>query len=144
MKVKIINKSKNDLPSYATAGSAGMDIRAHLNKPLTVRPNKTILVPTGLYMAIPVGYEAQIRPRSGLAYKHDLIIPNAPGTIDSDYRGQIKVIIRNLGPKAYEIKPGERIAQMVIAEYKQVVWDLTEELEETERGENGFGSTGKK
>ena len=143
MKVKIINKSKNDLPSYATAGSAGMDIRAHLNKPLTVRPNKTILVPTGLYLELPAGYEAQIRPRSGLAYKHDLIIPNAPGTIDSDYRGQVKVIIRNLGPKAYEIKPGERICQMVIAEYKQVVWDLTEELEETERGANGFGSTGK-
>ena len=144
MKVKIINKSNNELPSYATAGSAGMDIRAHLNKPLTVRPGKTVLVPTGLSLELPVGYEAQIRPRSGLAYKNGLTIPNSPGTIDSDYRGHVKVMIRNEGPSAYEIKPGERIAQMVIADYTQVEWLLTEELEETERGENGFGSTGKK
>ena len=144
MKVKIINKSKNDIPSYATAGSSGMDIRAHLNKPLTVRPNKTVLVPTGLYMAIPAGYEAQIRPRSGLAYKHGLTIPNSPGTIDSDYRGHIKVMIRNEGPKAYEIKPGERIAQIIIARYEQAQLHEVDVLNDTIRGENGFGSTGKK
>ena len=144
MKVKVINKSKNPLPHYATEGSAGMDIYADLNKPLTVRPGKTVLVSTGLYMEIPAGYEAQIRPRSGLAYKHGLTIPNSPGTIDSDYRGHIKVMIHNLGPQAYEIKPGERIAQMVIAKYEQVVFEEVESLDDTERGIGGFGSTGTK
>ena len=142
MKVKVINKSKNPLPHYATEGSAGMDIYADLNKPLTVRPGKTVLVPTGLYMEIPAGYEAQIRPRSGLAYKHGLTIPNSPGTIDSDYRGEIHAVLYNSGDEVIEVRQGDRIAQMVVVPYMSES-TLVDVLDDTERGDGGFGSTGR-
>jgi dUTP pyrophosphatase len=142
MKVKIINKSQNTLPNYETKGSAGMDIRADITTPITLQPLERCLVPTGLFMALPEGYEAQIRPRSGLAIKKGLSLVNTPGTIDSDYRGEIKIIMINLSNEVQEIAPAERIAQMVIARYEQVSWLTVEVLEETERGAGGFGSTG--
>ncbi len=141
--VKIINKSDNELPSYATDQAAGMDLRAHLDTALTLRPLERVLVPTGLFMELPVGYEAQIRPRSGLAFKQGLTIPNSPGTIDADYRGEIKVIMINLSNEPQTIQPGDRIAQMIIAPYVQAVMQPVEVLTETVRGEGGFGHTGK-
>ena len=142
MKVKVINKSKNPLPHYATEGSAGMDIYADLNKPLTVRPGKRAKIPTGLYMELPAGYEAQIRPRSGLAYKKGITVINSPGTIDSDYRGHCQVLLINHGKESVEIRPGERIGQFVFKEYQRIEWDEVDELNDTERGSGGFGSTG--
>lgn len=143
MKVKIINKSNNPLPHYATTGSAGMDLRANIEAPITLAPLERKVIPTGLFMELPMGYEAQIRPRSGLALKKGLSIPNAPGTIDSDYRGEIGVILINLSNQSIDITPEERIAQMVIAKYEQVTWESVTALAESERGEGGYGSTGK-
>lgn len=144
MTVKIINQSTNDLPQYETAGSAGMDLRANLTEPVTLQSLERKLIPTGLFIELPIGYEAQIRPRSGLSYKKGLSLPNTPGTIDSDYRGEIKVIMVNLSPEAQTIEHGERIAQMVIAKYEQVRLEEVEMLSSTERGAGGFGSTGTK
>jgi len=144
MKVKIINHSSNELPSYETSGSAGMDLRANLSSPIQLEPLERMLIPTGLSIELPVGYEAQIRPRSGLSYKRGLTCVNTPGTIDSDYRGEIKVIMVNLSREIQEIKHGERIAQMVIAKYETVQWNEALELSSTERGAGGFGSTGTK
>jgi len=144
LKVKIINRSPHPLPQYETAGSAGMDLRANLESPVTLQPLERALVPTGLFIELPDGYEAQIRPRSGLAAKRGLTMLNSPGTIDSDYRGEIKCIVVNLSNEPQTIEPGERIAQMVIARYEQITWIETEILEESERGAGGFGSTGKK
>ncbi|MFN4254697.1 MAG: dUTP diphosphatase [Saprospiraceae bacterium] len=143
MTVKIINRSANPLPRYETSGSAGMDIRADLKNSVTLFPLERTLVPTGLFIELPDGYEAQIRPRSGLAAKRGLTMLNSPGTIDSDYRGEIKCIVVNLSNEPQTIEPGERIAQMVIARYEQISWLETAELTETERGAGGFGSTGK-
>lgn len=144
MKVRIINKSRHALPQYATPYSAGLDLRANLDEPVVLKPLERTLVPTGLYIELPQGYEAQIRPRSGLAAKHGLTVLNTPGTIDADYRGEIKVILVNLSNEEFEIKDGERVCQMVIAAHAQVQWEETDSLEETERGAGGFGHTGKK
>ncbi|WP_101690219.1 dUTP diphosphatase [Dysgonomonas massiliensis] len=144
MKVRIINKSRHALPQYATPYSAGLDLRANLEEPVVLKPLERTLVPTGLYIELPQGYEAQIRPRSGLAAKHGLTVLNTPGTIDADYRGEIKVILVNLSNEEFEIKDGERVCQMVIAAHAQVQWEETDSLEETERGAGGFGHTGKK
>jgi dUTP pyrophosphatase len=144
MKIKIINKSKHELPGYATLAAAGMDLRANLDAPLVLRSLERTLVPTGLFIEIPEGYEAQIRPRSGLAFKHGLTVLNSPGTIDADYRGEIKVILVNLSKEDFTINDGERVAQMVIAKHEQAEWIEVEQLEESARGEGGFGSTGKK
>ncbi len=143
MNIRIVNQSAFELPSYATIGSAGMDLRAHLAATVVLQPLERRVIPTGLYIELPQGYEAQIRPRSGLALKKGLSIPNAPGTIDSDYRGEIGVILINLSDAAIEIAAGDRIAQMVIARYEQVTWQLTEELTTSNRGAGGYGSTGK-
>lgn len=143
MNVKIINKSKNALPHYATTGSAGMDLRANTDEIITLEPLERKVVPTGLYIELPVGYEAQIRPRSGLALKKGLSIPNAPGTIDSDYRGEIGVILINLSSTPIEIAPAERIAQMVIAKYESIAWEEVTALSDSDRGAGGYGSTGK-
>ena len=143
MKVKIVNKSHHPLPKYATAASAGMDIRAFLSEPVELKPLERRLIPTGLYIALPEGYEAQIRPRSGLAIKHGISILNTPGTIDADYRGEIGVILVNLSSEPFIINDGERICQMIIASYSQVEWQPEETLDETERGTGGFGHTGK-
>lgn len=143
MNVKIINKSENALPHYATTGSAGMDLRANIEQPVILNSLERTVVPTGLYIELPVGYEAQIRPRSGLAIKKGLSIPNAPGTIDSDYRGEIGVILINLSDAPITIEPAERIAQMVIAKYEVIQWEETDVLAESERSVGGFGSTGK-
>lgn len=142
MKVSIINKSNNPLPNYQTVGSAGMDICAFLDENIVVQARATVLIPTGLYIALPQGYEAQLRPRSGLALKHGITLPNSPATIDSDYRGELKIILMNLSDTPFEIKSGDRIAQMVIAKYKQIKWDVVDTLDETGRGEGGFGHTG--
>ena len=142
MKVQIINRSKHPLPSYATALSAGMDLRANLPEPLVLRPLQRCLVPTGLFIALPEGYEAQVRPRSGLAIKRGIAVLNAPGTIDADYRGEICVVLVNLSDTDFVIEDGERIAQMVIARHEQVQWDDVEQLDDTERGAGGFGHTG--
>ncbi len=139
--MKIINTSPYPLPRYETPGSAGMDLRAHLNEPVVLAPLERALVPTGLFIALQEGYEAQIRPRSGIALKRGLTMLNSPGTIDSDYRGEIKCIVVNLSNETQTIEPGERIAQMVIARYEQVVWEEVSELNDTERGAGGFGST---
>lgn len=144
MKVKIVNHSPFDLPAYATALSAGMDLRADLLEAVVLGPLERTLVPTGLHIELPAGYEAQIRPRSGLAAKHGISIVNAPGTIDADYRGEIKVILVNLSNEPFAIHPGERIAQMVVARHEKVEWEQVEALEESDRGSGGFGSTGKK
>ena len=143
MKVKIINKSTNDLPSYSTVHSAGMDLRANLEKEIVLKPLERVLVPTGLFIELPVGYEAQIRPRSGLALKKGITILNTPGTIDADYRGEIGVILINLSNEDFVIQHGERICQMVVASHESVQWELAEDLKETERGAGGFGHTGK-
>lgn len=142
MKVQIINKSKHALPQYATPLSAGMDLRANLDEPIVLKPLQRRLVPTGLYIALPEGYEAQIRPRSGLALKKGITLLNTPGTVDADYRGEIGVIVVNLSDEPFVIEDGERIAQMVIARYEKAEWQPVEVLDETERGEGGFGHTG--
>ncbi len=144
MNVQVINKSKHALPSYATSQSAGVDLRANIEEPIVIKPLERVLVPTGIYMALPKGYEAQIRPRSGLAAKHGITILNTPGTIDADYRGEIKVILVNLSNEPFTIEDGERVCQMVIARHEQVTWQQVDVLEETDRGAGGFGHTGKK
>ena len=143
MKVEIVNKSGQPLPAYATELSAGMDLRADLETPVTLGPLERALVPTGLFIALPAGYEAQVRPRSGLAAKHGITVLNTPGTIDADYRGEIKVILVNLSNTPFEIVPGERIAQMVVARHERVEWEEVDVLDETARGAGGFGSTGR-
>ena len=144
MKVQIINKSMHSLPQYATSSSAGMDLRANLDNPIVLKPLQRCLVPTGLYISLPEGFEAQIRPRSGLALKKGITLLNTPGTIDADYRGEIGVIVINLSAEDFIIEDGERIAQMVIARYEQAEWQEVEVLEDTERGAGGFGHTGVK
>ena len=143
MTVKVVNKGLNALPQYATLASAGMDVRASLSSPVVLAPLQRAMIPTGLYLEIPVGYEVQVRPRSGLAAKHGITVLNTPGTIDADYRGEIRVILVNLSDQPFEVVPGERIAQMVIARHEQVQWEQVEELDATERGAGGFGSTGR-
>ncbi|WP_029906848.1 dUTP diphosphatase [Prevotella sp. 10(H)] len=143
MEVKIINKSHHPLPEYATPYSAGVDLRANITEPITLKPLERTLVTTGLFIELPQGYEAQIRPRSGLAFKHGLTVLNSPGTIDADYRGEIKVILVNLSNDDFVINDGERICQMVIASHEQVRWSKVEAINETERGAGGFGHTGK-
>ena len=144
MKVKVINRSAYDLPQYETAFAAGLDVRANITESITLGPLERTLVPTGLFIELPEGYEMQVRPRSGLAAKHGLSLVNAPGTIDADYRGEIKVILVNLSNTPYELKPGERVAQLVVSQFTRVEWEPVEELGETERGAGGFGSTGVK
>jgi dUTP pyrophosphatase len=141
--VKIVNQSPNPLPRYETTGSAGMDLRAHLAEPVAIGPLERVLIPTGIFIELPQGFEAQIRPRSGTALKRGLTLLNTPGTIDSDYRGEIKCIVVNLSNETQSVEPGERIAQMVIARYEQIEWMEVHELEATTRGAGGFGSTGK-
>ena len=143
MQVKIVNKSKHSLPEYATALSAGMDLRANIDEPVTLRPLQRSLIPTGIYIQLSEGYEAQIRPRSGLAVKHGISIVNSPGTIDADYRGEIRVILVNLSDEDFIINDGERICQMVIARHTRVEWLQVDDLDETKRGSGGFGHTGK-
>ena len=143
MKVKIVNKSPYPLPAYATALSAGLDLRADIPEAITLKPLQRAMVPTSLYIALPPGYEAQVRPRSGLAAKHGITVLNSPGTIDADYRGEIRVILVNLSEEPFDIVPGERIAQMVVARHEQVEWEPVETLDATERGAGGFGSTGR-
>jgi dUTP pyrophosphatase len=144
MNVKIINKSKHTLPSYETTASAGLDVRANIDEPITLKPLERTLVKTGLFMEIPVGFECQVRPRSGLALKKGVSVLNAPGTVDADYRGEVGVILINLSNKNFVVEDGERIAQLVFAEVKQATWNEVIELTETDRGEGGFGSTGVK
>lgn len=144
MKINIINKSQHALPSYETFASAGMDLRANLSEPVIIEPMERALIPTGLFMEIPVGYEAQVRPRSGLALKKGITCLNSPGTIDADYRGEIGVILANLSKETFVVENGERIAQMVIAKHERAEWTEVEELSATERGAGGFGSTGVK
>ena len=143
MKIKIINNSGHALPQYETAHAAGMDMRAFVENEITIKPLQRVLIPTGLYIELPVGYEAQIRPRSGLAYKHGISIVNAPGTIDADYRGELKVLLVNLSDTDFVVNNGDRIAQMVIAKHETVSWEEVEELSDTERGAGGYGHTGK-
>jgi dUTP pyrophosphatase len=142
--VKVINKSHHPLPEYATVSAAGMDLRAFIDSPIELQPLERKLIPTGLFIELPVGFEAQIRPRSGLAFKHGVTVLNSPGTIDADYRGEVKVLLVNISNEKFVINDGERIAQMVIAKHEQVNWQLTDELNESERSAGGFGSTGKK
>lgn len=142
LEVKIINKSNYPLPAYQTVGSAGMDVNANIETPITLQPLERTLVPTGLFMELPLSYEAQVRPRSGLAIKRGLTVLNSPGTIDSDYRGEVKVAIVNLSNEEQIIEPGERIAQIVIAQHAFITWKPVESLEDTERGAGGFGHTG--
>ena len=144
MKIRVINKSHHDLPAYATALSAGLDLRANLDSPVELFPMQRRIIPTGLFIALPEGYEAQVRPRSGLAVKHGITVLNSPGTVDADYRGELRTLLVNLSDKAFVIEPGERIAQMVIARHEHVEWEEVEVLDETERGAGGFGSTGLK
>ncbi len=142
MKVKIINRSPFGLPTYQTAFSAGMDLQAHLEKPVVLKPLERVLVPTGLFIELPQGYEAQIRPRSGLALRLGITVLNSPGTIDADYRGEIKVLLVNLSSETVQIEPGDRIAQMIVAKHEQVEWLSVSALSKTERGTGGYGSTG--
>lgn len=142
MKVKVINKSHHALPAYQTTSSAGLDLRAKLEQPIELGSLERILIPTGLFIELPEGHEAQIRPRSGLAYKHGITVLNSPGTIDADYRGEIKILLVNLSKDTFTIKDGERIAQMVVARHEQIEWQAVELLGETSRSEGGFGSTG--
>jgi dUTP pyrophosphatase len=143
LQLKVINNSTHPLPEYATANSAGLDLKAFLSEPITIRPLQRKLVSTGLFIELPVGFEAQIRPRSGLAFKHGITVLNSPGTIDADYRGEIKVLLVNLSDTDFLINDGERIAQMVVAKHEQINWQLVTELENSARGTGGFGSTGK-
>lgn len=142
MKIKIINKSENDLPQYSTKASAGLDLRANNTEPILLKPLERVIVPTGLFIELPVGYEAQVRPRSGLAAKKGITVLNSPGTIDADYRGEIGIILVNLSNEEFTISSGERIAQMVISKHEQAEWELVDVLEETSRNSGGFGSTG--
>jgi dUTP pyrophosphatase len=142
MKIKVINQSAFDLPAYHTELSAGLDLRANLSESLQLRPLERILVPTGIFLELPAGYEAQIRPRSGLAFKHGITVLNSPGTIDADYRGELRVLLVNLSNETFEIKHGERIAQMVIAKHEKIIWESVTILSDTERGVGGYGSTG--
>jgi dUTP pyrophosphatase len=144
MEIKIVNKSNHSLPQYGTEASAGVDLRANIDASITLKPLERTLVKTGLFIELPIGYEAQVRPRSGLAYKNGVTVLNTPGTIDADYRGEIGVILVNLSNEEFVIENGERIAQLVIAKHEQAEWNLVEELSDTERGVGGFGSTGKK
>lgn len=144
MKVQIVNNSKHELPKYATKLSAGMDLRANIEEPIVLQPGERRLIPTGIHIGLPQGYEAQVRPRSGLALKHGITCLNSPGTIDADYTGDVGVILINHGQEPFTINDGDRIAQMVIAKYKQVAWVEVEVLQATERGDGGFGHTGKK
>lgn len=144
MKIKIVNKSNHPLPEYATSGSAGMDLRANIDSPIILAPGERKLIPTGIYIALPVGYEAQVRPRSGLALKYGIGLANMLGTIDSDYRSSIGVILINLGQEDFVVNDGDRIAQMVIAKHETAEWDVVDGLDETERGEGGYGHTGVK
>lgn len=142
MKIKIINKSSHKLPHYETLASAGMDLRANIDSPIVLKPLERAIVPTGIYMELPIGFEAQVRPRSGLAAKKGISVLNAPGTIDADYRGQVGVILVNLSSQEFVVEDGERIAQMVIAKHERAEWEEVESLSETDRGAGGFGSTG--
>lgn len=144
MKIKVINRSAFDLPQYETANAVGLDVRANTSEAIRLAPLERALVPTGLYVEIPEGYEIQVRPRSGLAAKYGISVANAPGTIDPDYRGEIKVILVNLSNEVFELKPGERIAQLVVAQFTRIEWECVEQLSDTERGAGGFGSTGRK
>jgi dUTP pyrophosphatase len=144
MKIQVINQSKHPLPDYATEFSAGLDLRANIDEPIELKPLERALVSTGLFIALPKGYEAQIRPRSGLAFKHGITVLNSPGTIDADYRGELKVLLVNLSNTSFMINDGERVAQMVIAKHEQISWTETSSLDETERGAGGFGHTGTK
>jgi dUTP pyrophosphatase len=143
MKVRIVNKSKHALPQYATVASAGFDVRANIDSPMVLKSMERALVPTGLFMELPEGHEAQVRPRSGLALKHGITVLNSPGTIDADYRGELKVLLINLSNQDFTINDGERIAQVIVAKHERVEWELVEQLMETERGAGGFGHTGK-
>ncbi|KGF51695.1 dUTP diphosphatase [Prevotella amnii] len=142
IKVRIINKGHHPLPEYATTQSAGLDLRANIDTPITIHPMERKIVPTGLFIALPVGYEAQIRPRSGLALKHGITVLNSPGTIDADYRGELMVLLINFSSESFTINDGERIAQMVVAKHEQVAFEQVEVLDETERGAGGYGHTG--
>ena len=144
MKIKVINQSAFDLPQYATEHAAGLDVRANIDEPWTIKPLERVMVPTGLYVEIPEGYEIQVRPRSGLAAKHGLTCLNTPGTIDPDYRGEIKVILANVSNAEFRLEPGERIAQLIVASFVRIDWEATDTLSETNRGAGGFGSTGTK
>ncbi|MBO5001299.1 MAG: dUTP diphosphatase [Prevotella sp.] len=144
VQIKVINKGHHALPEYATPQSAGLDLRANIEQPIVLKPLQRCLVPTGLYIALPEGYEAQVRPRSGLAYKHGITVINSPGTIDADYRGEIGVLLVNLSDKEFVVNDGERVAQMVIARCEQAVFELVEVLDDTERGAGGYGHTGVK
>ena len=143
LKVKVINKSKHQLPNYETAQAAGLDLKANISNEIILKPLQRLLVDTGLFIELPAGYEAQIRPRSGLAFKHGITVLNSPGTIDADYRGEVKVLLVNLSDTDFLIKDGERIAQMIIAKHEQILWEESETLNDTNRGAGGFGSTGK-
>jgi dUTP pyrophosphatase len=142
MNIEIINKSNNELPKYETIQSAGMDLRAHLAEPIVLKPLERNIIKTGLFISLPTGYEAQIRPRSGLSIKSGITVLNSPGTIDSDYRGEIGIILINLSDTNFEINTGDRIAQMVIAKHEQAIWTVTDKLDDSERGNKGYGSTG--
>ncbi|MFI5221316.1 MAG: dUTP diphosphatase [Bacteroidia bacterium] len=142
MKIKIINRSANRLPAYETIHSAGMDLRAFLNESIVIEPMKRALIPTGIYLEIPEGFEAQIRPRSGLAFRNGITVLNSPGTIDADYRGEVKVVLINLGEEKFEVKNGDRIAQMIIAKHEKAEWEEAKSLSDTSRGAGGYGSTG--
>lgn len=142
MTIKIINKSEHPLPAYETFASAGMDLRANLNSQVVLKPMERQLIPTGLFIELPLGFEAQIRPRSGLALKHGITVLNSPGTIDADYRGEIKILLINLSDTDFEINNGERIAQMIVSKHEQIVWEAVEILSETQRGAGGYGHTG--
>ncbi len=144
MKIKVINRSAYDLPQYETVLAAGLDVKANIDEPMTLKPLERAMVPTGIYVELPEGYEMQIRPRSGMAAKFGLTVLNTPGTIDPDYRGEIKVILANLSSQDYELKPGERIAQMVVARFERIEWQAVDQLSETQRGTGGFGHTGTK
>ena len=144
MKIRIVNKSKHELPQYATPLSAGLDLRANIDAPIILGPMERCLVPTGLFMALPAGYEAQVRPRSGLALKKGITVLNSPGTIDADYRGEVCIILVNLSTEPFTIEDGERVAQMVIARHEQAEWEGTDALDDTERGEGGFGHSGRR
>lgn len=144
LNVKVINKSKHELPQYATVAAAGLDIRANIDEPITIGSLERTLVKTGIFMELPVGFEAQVRPRSGLAFKKGITVLNSPGTIDADYRGEVGVVLVNLSKEPFTIEDGERIAQLVVAKHEQIEWNQVEVLEESDRGAGGFGSTGKK
>jgi dUTP pyrophosphatase len=144
LRIKVISQSKHPLPEYATPLAAGLDLKANLSQPVTLKPLQRTLVPTGLFIQLPEGFEAQIRPRSGLAFKNGITVLNSPGTVDADYRGEVKVLLVNLSDEEFIINDGERIAQMVVARHEQVTWDKVDTLDDSQRGAGGFGSTGKK